>query len=105
MLKHQIKYFNTFDYNKFRSDILDTKIKLKKKKKIVSKSNTSNLVNNFDLNKKLAILAIKSELKAEQDKMVKLQTYHLSYLLVITFFVMMVFKICLLIIQNLLRQS
>ena len=102
MLKHQIKYFNTFDYNKFRSDILDTKIKLKKKE-IVSKSNTSNLVNNFDLNTKLAILAIKSELKAEQDKMVKLQTYHLSYLLVITFFVMMVFKICLLIIQNLLR--
>ena len=38
-------------------------------------SDTSNLIKNSDLKTKLSILATKAELKAEQDKIVKLQTY------------------------------
>ena len=52
------KYFTTSDYNKFTSEILDAKIKLK-----------------------VATLATRAELKAEQDKIVKLQTHDLSYFL------------------------
>ena len=70
------KYFTTADYNKFTSNILDTKIK---KKKLVNESNVSNLVNDSDLNTKPATLATKAELKAKQDKIVKLQTHELSY--------------------------
>ena len=70
------KYFTTSDYNKFTSTILDEKITAK------------NLVNEFGLNEKIKILitkeeikklATKAELKAEQDKLIKLQTYHLSF--------------------------
>ena len=44
------KYFTTSDYDKFNSDILDAKIKLKE---LVTKSHISNLVKNSDLNAKL----------------------------------------------------
>ena len=37
----EIKYFNTADYNKFTSDILDAKIK---QKELVNKSDISNLI-------------------------------------------------------------
>lgn len=57
-------------------DILDEKIK---QKKLVNESN--NLVNHFDLSTKIAALAAKAELKAQQDKIEKLQTYGLSYFL------------------------
>ena len=57
-------------------DILDEKIK---QKKLVNESN--NLVNHFDLSTKIAALAPKAELKAEQDKIEKLQTYGLSHFL------------------------
>ena len=70
------KYFTTAVYNKFTSNILDTKIK---QKKLLNESNVSNLVNDSDLNTKLATLATKAELKAKQDKIVKLQTHELSY--------------------------
>ena len=70
------KYFTTADYNKFTSNILDTKIK---QKKLVSESNVFNLVNDSNLNTKLATLATKAELKAKQDKIVKLQTQELSH--------------------------
>ena len=43
------------------------------------KTDISDLVKNFDLNTELATFATKAELKAEQDKMMKLQTYELSY--------------------------
>ena len=42
-----------------------------KQKKLVNKSNISNLVKNSDFNPKLAKLATKAELKAEEDKIVK----------------------------------
>ena len=77
------KYFSTDDYNSFTSGILDAKIK---QKELVIKSDTSNLVNNTNLNTKLTTLATKAELKAEQDKVVKLQTHDLSFLFGKNFF-------------------
>ena len=64
-------YITTSDYNKFTSDILNAKIK---QKKLVDKSDISNLIKISDLNTKLAALAAKAQLKAEQDKIVKLKT-------------------------------
>ena len=52
--------------------MLDAKIK---ENKLVDQSNISSLVKNFDLNTKLATLARKAELKEEQDKIWKLQTF------------------------------
>ena len=46
-----------------------------KQKAFVNKSDFSNLIKNSVLNTKLAILATKAELKAEQDKIVKLQAF------------------------------
>ena len=50
---------------------LDSRIK----KKLVHKYDISNLVENSDLNTKLRIRATKAELKAEQDKIVKLEAF------------------------------
>ena len=46
---------------------------------MVNKSDISNLIANSELNTKLAKLVTKVEIKVEQDKKVKLQTYDLSY--------------------------
>ena len=46
-----------------------------KQKKLVNKSDISDLVKNSDLNTKLAILAVQAELKKEQDKIVKLKAH------------------------------
>ena len=79
------KYFTKCNYNKFMSDILDSKIKKKKKKK-ANKCDIPNLVRNSDLNSKLPTLATESELKAEQYKIGKPQTHDLSYFLGKNFF-------------------
>ena len=60
------------------SCILDEKIK---EKELIDKSNISNLIKNSDFNRKLKTLATKAELKVEQEKIVKMQTYDWSYLL------------------------
>ena len=65
--------FNTSDYNTFTSDILDAMIK----------------------GKKLVDQTAKAELKAEQNKILQLQVFD--------FFLMIVFKICLLINQHLIN--
>ena len=70
------KCFTTSDCNKFTSEILDTKTK---EKGLVNKSNFSNLVKNSDLNTNFAVLATQAELKAEQDKTVKLQAFNSNY--------------------------
>ena len=57
------------DQNKFTSQTLDAKIK---QKQLVDKSAIAGFINNADLNKKVATLATKAELKAEQDKIIKL---------------------------------
>ena len=48
-------------------------------KELLGKSNISNPVKNLDLIIRLKTLAAKADLKAEQDKIVKLQTHDLSY--------------------------
>ena len=58
------------------SETLDTKIK---KNGLVNKSNISSLSKNSDLNITLEKLAAKAELKAEKDKILKLQTHYSSY--------------------------
>ena len=58
------------------NEILDTRIK---QKGPLDKSKCSNLVKKSDLNTKLPTLARKSEFKAEEDKIVKLQAFDLNY--------------------------
>ena len=60
------KYFTTSDYNKLASNTLCAKITQK------------NLVNEYELNAKIKSLSTKAELKAEQYKIIELQTYDLS---------------------------
>ena len=53
---------------------------------MVDKSAIAGFINNADLNKKVATLATKAELKADQDKIVKLETNDLNYFLGKNFF-------------------
>ena len=53
-----------------------------KTKKMVNESNIFNLIKDSDFNTKIATSVTKAELKAEQDKIVSLQTHDLSYYLV-----------------------
>ena len=78
ILEIEGKYFITSDCNKFTSDILDVKIK---QKELLNKSIISNLVKSSDLNTRFTTLAQKAELKAEQDKIVKLKAFDSSYFL------------------------
>ena len=67
-----VKYFTTSNYNKFRKEMLDAKIK---EKGLLVKSDISNLVKNFDLYTKLTTQTT----NAESDKIVKLQAFDSSY--------------------------
>ena len=51
-------YFTTSDYNKFMSEIIDTKIK-----ELVNRSNISRFINDSDLNKKMGNISNKSKIK------------------------------------------
>ena len=75
-------YFTSFDYNKFTNNILDAKIK----ENLVNETNTSGFINNSDLDKKIATINEKAELKVEPDKIVKLQSFDSSYLRVKSYF-------------------
>ena len=86
------KYITTSDYDKFKSDILDAEIK---QKELVNISDISDLITNSNLYVKLATLATKAALKAEQGKIVKLQTHDLYYFPGKNFSVRMVLKACL----------
>ena len=46
---------------------------------MIDESNNSRFINNSDLDKKIATLVAKAKLKAEQDKIVKLQVFDSSY--------------------------
>ena len=50
-----------------------------KQKGLVNKSDIAVFIDNSDLNKKVATLATKTELKAEQDKLTKLQAFDSTY--------------------------
>ena len=99
------KHFTTSDYNKLTNDIRYAKVT---EKKLVNESDFSEFINNSYLNEKIKTLATKvqqkvEQLKAEQNKIVKLEMYELSYLVGKFFLVMMVFKICLFINKHLIR--
>ena len=95
------KHLATYDYNKFASVILYPNIT----KKSINESNISGFINDSDLNEKIKTLVTKVELKAKQDKIVKLETHDLIYFLDKSVLVMMVFKICLFINQHLIHYS
>ena len=76
------KFITISDYNKFLSDIIAAQIK---QKELVNKSDISNLVKSSDLNTQLETLATEWKLKAEQDKIVKLQSHDINYFLGKTF--------------------
>ena len=64
------------DYKTFTKDIVTSKIK---SEGLVNKSPVAGFINNADLDKKLATLPVKAKLKAENEKILKLQASHLSY--------------------------
>ena len=64
------------DYNEFAKDIVDNSIK---SKTLVDKSTISGFINNADLDKRVATLVMKAELKANHDKIIKLQVLDSSY--------------------------
>ena len=68
-------YFTTSEYIKFTSKIFETKIK---EKELVDKCNISKSRKNSDLKGKFATLV---DLKAEQDKIVKLLVFDSGYFL------------------------
>ena len=70
------KYITTADYNKFTKDIVANNIK---SKELVDKSAIAGFISNAELDRKVATLATKAELKAEQDKIIKLQAFNSSY--------------------------
>ena len=95
----EAKYFTTSDYNKFAKEILHAKIK---GKEVVDKSDIFYVVKSSDLNTKLAILVVKAELKAEQDKMRNFKCLIKKISVIKIFLVMMVFKVCFFINQHLI---
>ena len=58
------------------AEILNTNIK---EKELLNKSDISGFIDNSNLDKKIAALTTKAELKAEKDKIVKLQVFDSSY--------------------------
>ena len=78
MLDIESKYITTADVNKFTKHIVDNSVK---SKNFVDKYAISGFINNSDLNTKLATLAKKAELKAEQFKIPKLQAFDSNHFL------------------------
>ena len=70
------KCFRTADYNRFTNGKLDLKIK---QKGLANKFDIAGFIDNSDFNEKGATLATKAELKAEQDKIRKLEAFLSSY--------------------------
>ena len=69
------KNFTTSDDNKFTNNILDAKITAKK---VVNESGLNEKIKILATKEEIKRLATKAELRAEQGKIVKLQTYDLS---------------------------
>ena len=69
-------WITLFDYNKFTRDVLDAKIK---KDKLVNESSLNEKIKALPRKEKRKTLAIKWALKAEQDKIVVLQTFDSNY--------------------------
>ena len=83
ILDIESKYFSTTDSNKSASQTLDANII---QKGLVDKSAITGLIADAHLYKKVGTLATKAELKADQEKIAKLKTCDLNYLLGKNFF-------------------
>ena len=70
------KYFTISNYNEFTGEILNTKIN---DIELVCKSDISAVRDDSNLDKEIATLAIKTELKGEKDKLTTSQVFDLSY--------------------------
>ena len=70
------KCITTADYNKFTKDIFGNDVE---SKNLVDKSVIAGFINNADLNRKIGKLAIKAELKVEQDKIIEIKAFESSY--------------------------
>ena len=68
--------YQTLEINLFTKSIVCNSIK---SKSLVDESAISKFINNSDLDRKLATLATKAELKDEQDKIIKFQAFNSSY--------------------------
>ena len=68
-------YLTTADYNKFTSNILHKKIT---SEKVVNESILNEEIKTWVTKEEMGTLTTKAELKAEQGKIVKLQTYDWS---------------------------
>ena len=77
ILEIQSNYITTADCNKFTKNILANNIK---SKGFLDKFYIAGFINNIELNKKVATLATKARLKADQDKIIKLQAFDSSYI-------------------------
>ena len=66
------KYITTAHYNKFIKNIVDNSIK---SKEVVNKYDIINFIINTEIDTQAAKFATKAELKAEQDKIIKLQAF------------------------------
>ena len=69
------KYITTADKNKFTKDIVANNMK---SKNFVDEFANGGFISNAGLDKKVAILVTKAELKVEQDRIIKLQELHSS---------------------------
>ena len=78
------KYLSTFDYNKFTNKLFDEKITANK---LDNESGLNEKIKILATKKEIEKLAIKAELKVEQDKIVKFQTYDLSHFIGQSYFV------------------
>ena len=78
-------YFTTADYNFYKLNI--------KQKLSVDKSAIARLICNTDLDKNVATLAAKAELRTKQNKVIKLQVFDSSYFGVNVILKMVVLKL------------
>ena len=72
ILDIEAKSFPSSDYNQFKGEIRDANIK---EKGLVGKFDISWFKNKSDLDKKIATLAIKVKLEAEEDKTTRLKAF------------------------------
>ena len=69
------------DYNKLTNNITDSKMRKKWEKKLVNESGLNPKTKTLATKKEIKTPATKTKLKAEQDKIAKLETNDLSYYL------------------------
>ena len=70
------KYFTTSNYDKFTNVILDAKTE---NERLVNKCDIFEFINGSDLDDKIVTLGTKADLKAEQERIAKIQAFDSNY--------------------------